>query len=240
MKTLVGTIFALSFYLTNTGRHTQFMRHPAALLKLANMPCPHALSLFCQSKYVMWFLCSPITLLKPRCTHHPALPSCLAKASGHVQTTKGTLLDYLLLWLGALHSEVPQSYSNHRDSSWQATMSRALYTQQTETHPHLPTKKAYIFVLELHLEETGSRFTTHLEVSEVPSGNRDWESPSLCSSGLATAHQYDRRLHTYLEPWSFASITWEIPPDLLEWMPTGFTIVVPCNCLYWHPYKTVT
>lgn len=69
-----GHIFALSFYLTNTSRHMQLMRPPAASLKLANMPCPHVLSLLCWTQCVMWFLCSSITLLKPRCTHHPCTP----------------------------------------------------------------------------------------------------------------------------------------------------------------------
>lgn len=47
---------------------------------------------------------------------------------------QGTHHDPLALEAGSLHSWVPQDCGNWRDSSWQATTSSALHTQQTEAY----------------------------------------------------------------------------------------------------------
>ena len=51
-----------------------------------------------------------------------------------VAATQGMVLDHLALVVGWAVFWIPQYCNNRRDSSWQATIPRALHRKQTEAH----------------------------------------------------------------------------------------------------------
>lgn len=146
------------------------------------------------------------TLLVPHHTRWvllgPVLSLYLAHAGGHVQSTEGTPLIPWLWWPGNLPFLSPQDRNNCRDSSWQASIPRAVQREQTEHTPRLPVKKAYLLVLEIQPEEAGFMFATCIGVTEVPSEFTGWETASLCSALAPPQLMGTSRKGAYTLMWS--------------------------------------
>lgn len=188
MEVLLGTIFVLSLYLTSAGQYIKSQHSPTALIKPTSMSCPCATS-------------SPIT---ETC---PVFSSCHAKARTHMFSccldragrctwpTQEMPLEHLALVAKELSFLGPTGLNIQRNSSWQATTPRALPRQQTETYPSLPETKTYWLVLELQSEG----FTTHLEATEMLSGNVGQGMSFLHNLSASTAHHRfsEQLIHLY-------------------------------------------
>lgn len=86
-------------------------------------------------------------------THSPA--ACKNQQIHVIHT--GIPHDHLALWLRELVFQRPQDYTNQKESFWQATIPRALNTQQTKYNSSLYMKKnpvylAWIFTLRDRLQ----------------------------------------------------------------------------------------
>lgn len=92
----------------------------------------------------------------------------------------------------------PIRCNNGGDSSWQATIPRALRRQQTETHPSLPENEAYLLFQELWTEGQASGLA-HGKVSEGLLVNRIF----AFSLRLALTPLYltEKSLYPSLVPW---------------------------------------
>ena len=112
---------------------------------------------------------SPATLLKPTGVYgqdiFPAIllkllsisclihsPAAYKNQQTHVIHT-GIPHDHLALWPRELVFQHPQDFTNQKESFWQATIPRALNTQQTKYNPSLYVeKKPYLLSLDLYPE----------------------------------------------------------------------------------------
>ena len=139
----MGAIFALSFYLVSSSRHTLPPYSPAALLKPGGMPSPH-------------------TLLQPRQNQQAGSTSTFscgtAKAGRDTVSTQGMSLEHLAL----VASRVSVSEPYRTETIGERALGRLLpprahHRKQTETQSQSSYEKGiYLLVLELQPEGQAS------------------------------------------------------------------------------------
>ena len=160
------------------------------------------------------------------------------------------LLDHLALV--ARGDCIPGSHGTlsvtiREDSSWQATTPRALHREQTETHPHPFCEKGLFTCPGASAWGAGFRFATHLEATEVHSGNVGWGTPSLYfpSASLQLAGTSQKRAYILIWSPNFCKCcpgnTWSHGLEasrIYDCCPTGVHILAyfKCCCLaVWFP-----
>ena len=153
------------------------------------------------------------------------LPSCLAKARGHIQSIQGIPLD-CLAWI-AKGTGVPELYKN-QDNLWQAITHRILHREQTETQPLYSWKKGLLTWPGALAWGTGFRFPRHQEAKEAHAGNVSWETPSIALLQLDKTSQMGL-IYSFCAL-TFATVTQETP--------AGITIAAPQDGIHLHTLKT--
>lgn len=155
-----------------------------------------------------------------------ALSHCLPKAGGWAESTQEVIKGHHPLDLVArgLCFWAPQDYNNQKDLSGKATTPKTLPREQTDTHPRSACGKGPSACPGASTWGTGFKFATHVEPTDVLSGNSGQRAPSLSPPLASPQITHASQKGDYTLVWSpnFCNFHTGATPDL-----PVFTVVEP-------------